>query len=78
MHYRPATYWRPGTKVKVDAAINSVRAGNGVYGEMSLSGGFTVGRSMVMQANLATDQLNVVINGKVARTIPVTTMISIP
>ena len=72
VHYRPATYWRPGTKVKVDAAINSVRAGNGVYGEMSLSGGFTVSRSMVMQANLATDQLNVVINGKVARTIPVT------
>ncbi len=72
VHYRPATYWQPGTKVKVDVAIKSVSAGNGIYGQTSLSGGFTVGRSVVMQANLATDQLNVVIDGQVAKTIPVT------
>ncbi|MEP6799452.1 MAG: Ig-like domain-containing protein, partial [Lapillicoccus sp.] len=72
VHYRPAAYWLPGTKVKVDVDINSVPAGNGVYGQTSISGGFTVGSSLVMQANLATHQLSVVVNGQVARTIPVT------
>lgn len=72
VHYRPPAYWQPGTKVKVDVNIHSVPAGKGTYGQISISGGFTVGRSIVMQADLATDQMNVVIDGKVARTIPVT------
>ncbi|MEO9153297.1 MAG: Ig-like domain-containing protein [Lapillicoccus sp.] len=72
VHFRPVAYWQPGTKVKVDVDINSVPAGNGVYGQISISGGFTVGRSLVMQADLATHQMNVLVNGEVARTIPVT------
>ncbi|MDQ2757520.1 MAG: Ig-like domain-containing protein [Actinomycetota bacterium] len=72
VHYRPATYWKPGTTVTVDVDINSVPAGNGTYGQTSVTGGFTVGRSVVMKADLATDQMSVVIDGKVARTIPVT------
>ncbi|MEO3935861.1 Ig-like domain-containing protein [Dermatophilaceae bacterium Soc4.6] len=72
VHYRPPAYWKPGTEVTVDVDINSVPAGNGTYGQKSVSGGFTVGRSVVMKADLASDQMSVAIDGKVARTIPVT------
>lgn len=72
VHYRPPAYWQAGTKVKVDVDINSVPAGNGTYGQMDVSGGFTVGRSLVMKADLAAHQLQVVLDGQVARTIPVT------
>jgi len=72
VHYRPASYWRPGTTVKVDVDINSVPAGHGTYGQKSVTGGFTVARSLVMKADLATDQLSVTIDGKLVRTIPVT------
>ncbi len=72
VHYRPASYWKPGTTVKVDVDINSVPAGRGTYGQKSVTGGFTVARSLVMKADLATDQLSVTIGGQLARTIPVT------
>ncbi len=71
-HWRPASYWQPGTKVSINVDINSVSAGNGTYGQMSTSGSFTVGSSTVMQANLATHQMQVVVGGAVARTIPIT------
>ncbi len=71
-HWRPANYWQPGTKVAVNVDVNSVPGGNGTYGQNSVSGGFTVGSSTIMQANLATHQMQVVVNGAVARTIPIT------
>ena len=32
-HWRPKTYWKAGTEVSVDVDINSVPAGNGIYGQ---------------------------------------------
>jgi lipoprotein-anchoring transpeptidase ErfK/SrfK len=71
-HWRPATYWTPGTKVKVDAELNGVPAGGGRWGQMSRTSQFTIGRSVIAKVDLKTDQMKVVINGKVAKTIPVT------
>jgi lipoprotein-anchoring transpeptidase ErfK/SrfK len=69
VRYRPKSYWKPGTKVSVKADVNSVSAGNGVYGQNSTSTNFTVGRSMVIKINLRSDVAKVYKNGKAVRTI---------
>jgi len=69
VRYRPAKYWKPGTKVTVKADVNGVSAGNGVYGQKSVTTSFTVGRSMVIKVNLASDVAHVYKNGKKVRTI---------
>ncbi len=69
VRYRPAKYWKPGTKVSVAADVNGVHAGNGVYGQNSASTNFTVGRSMVIKISLASDVGKVYKNGKKVRTI---------
>jgi lipoprotein-anchoring transpeptidase ErfK/SrfK len=72
VRYRPAKYWKPGTKVTVAADINGVKAGNGVYGQNDASTSFTVGRSMIIKVNLATDYAEVYRSGQAVRHIAVT------
>jgi len=72
VHWRPKHYWRSGTKVDVDLQINSLAAGNGVYGQMDRSMSFTVGRSVVIKQNIAAHSMKVYVDGDVARTIPIT------
>jgi lipoprotein-anchoring transpeptidase ErfK/SrfK len=69
VRYRPAKYWKPGTKVTVRADLNGVKAGGGVYGQKSAATSFTVGRSFVTRINLASDVARVYRNGKLVRTI---------
>jgi lipoprotein-anchoring transpeptidase ErfK/SrfK len=71
-HWRPANYWKPGTKVTVNVDINSVPAGNGTYGQMSTSGSFTVGDATILNANLQSHQLTVNVNGADVKSIPIT------
>jgi len=71
VHYRPKTYWEPGTKVVVKANLNGVKAGNGIYGQQSTSTSFKVGKSVVTKINLKTHQAKVYINGKLTRKIPI-------
>ena len=71
VHWRPATYWEPGTTVTATADVNSLPAGNGLYGQSNTPTSFTVGSSVVTKVNLKTDIAKVYVNGKVARTIPV-------
>lgn len=71
-HWRPAEYWQPGTKVTANIDVNSVAGGKGTYGQMSISGGFTVGDATIMNADLASHQMTVTVNGAVAKTIPIT------
>lgn len=72
VHWRPKHFWQPGTKVHVDVHVNSVSAGNGIYGQESRDVHFTIGRSIIMKPNLKSDEMKVLINGKLARTIPIT------
>lgn len=72
-HWRPKTYWRPGTSVNVNLDLNGLPAGNGLYGQQDQNIDFTVGRSVVSTVDTARHTLTVRINGNVARTIPVST-----
>jgi lipoprotein-anchoring transpeptidase ErfK/SrfK len=72
VRYRPKSYWKPGTKVTVNADVNSVNAGDGIYGQSSAKTSFTVGRSMIIKVNLASDMARVYQSGKLVRTIRVT------
>ena len=62
---------RPGTKVSVTAGINGVSAGNGSYGKDDKTGGFTVGSSTIMKADLTSHQRQVIQNGQLVRTVPI-------
>ncbi|WP_432479780.1 Ig-like domain-containing protein [Nocardioides sp. GXQ0305] len=71
--WRPKAYWKPGTDVSVDVDINSVDAGNGIYGQESRKVDFTVGDANIYKVNMDTHQMQVFSNGSLLRTIPITT-----
>jgi lipoprotein-anchoring transpeptidase ErfK/SrfK len=72
-HYRPKNYWKAGTKVSVDVDINSVPAGNGIYGQESRHVDFQVGDAHVYKVDMDAHHMKVFSNGKLLRTLPVTT-----
>jgi len=73
VHYRPREFWPSGAEVSVDADINGVDAGNGIYGQEDRHTSFTVGDSVISEVNVDTYQMKVFINGQLERTIPITT-----
>jgi len=72
-HWRPKTYWQAGTDVSVDLDINSVDAGNGIYGQEARSVDFSVGDAHVYKVDAQAHQMKVFSNGALLRTIPITT-----
>jgi lipoprotein-anchoring transpeptidase ErfK/SrfK len=72
-HFRPASYWKAGTEVSVDLGINSLPAGNGIYGQEDRQVSFHVGDAHVYKVNAQTHQMQVFSNGALLRTIPITT-----
>ena len=72
VHWRPKSYWKPGTKVSVEADVNGVPAGNGNYGQKSSKTNFTIGRSFVMKVNLKSHYLTAYENGKKVNSFPIT------
>jgi lipoprotein-anchoring transpeptidase ErfK/SrfK len=73
VHWRPRQYWQPGTQVTVDADINSIPAGNGVFGQLSRTTGFTVGDAIVSRVDIQAHTMKVFKNGTLLRTLPITT-----
>ena len=73
VHWRPKQYWQPGTQVTVDADINSIPAGNGIYGQLSRRSTFTVGDAIVSRVDIARHTMKVFKNGTLLRTLPITT-----
>jgi lipoprotein-anchoring transpeptidase ErfK/SrfK len=73
VRYRPKSYWPAGTKVTLRIRLTGVDAGNGVYGDETRDISFTVGRSVVSVVDAKRLRMTVYIDGKPARTIPVTT-----
>ena len=72
-HWRPQSYWKSGTEVTVDVDVNGVDAGNGIYGQQDRTIDFTVGDANIYQVDAQTYQMKVLSNGKLLRTIPITT-----
>ncbi len=73
VHWRPKSYWRAGTDVSVDVDINSIPAGAGIFGQEDRHVEFHVGSANVYKVNAQTHQMQVFSNGKMLRTIPITT-----
>jgi lipoprotein-anchoring transpeptidase ErfK/SrfK len=72
VHYRPKSYWPAGTKVTVHLNTQGVNAGGNLWGASSRTVNFTIGKSVVTNVNVTKHQMTVAINGKLARTIPIT------
>jgi lipoprotein-anchoring transpeptidase ErfK/SrfK len=71
VHWRPKHYWKPGTNVTVNADVDSIPAGHGVWGQLSRSTSFHIGDSVMSHVNILTHRMNVMVNGKLARSIPI-------
>ncbi|GAA1682558.1 Ig-like domain-containing protein [Kribbella yunnanensis] len=72
VNYRPKAYWPAGTKVTVLIKTAGVNAGNGTWGAASREIKFAIGKSVVSKVDVAKHTMTVTINGKLARTIPIT------
>lgn len=71
LHYRPENYWKAGTRITVAAKVYGVNLGDGLYGETDRALTVTVGPSKVAKIDEATKQMKVYLDGKLARTMPV-------
>ncbi|MFJ9590371.1 L,D-transpeptidase [Streptomyces acidicola] len=73
LDFRPEEYWKPGTKVTVGIDLDGVEGRPGVYGEQDKKVSFTIGRSQISTVDVKTKKMTVKRDGKVIKTIPVTT-----
>lgn len=71
LHYRPQTYWKAGTKITVAAKVYGVNLGGGMYGEIDRTLNVTVGPAKIAKINDANKTMQVFIDGKLVRTVPV-------
>ena len=71
VHWRPVHDWKPGTDVTVRADVNSVPAGNGIYGQVDNAASFHIGDAIINKVNVATHRMKTYVNGKLIRTMPI-------
>jgi lipoprotein-anchoring transpeptidase ErfK/SrfK len=69
--FRPKEYWKPGTKVTLEARLNGAKAGPGLYGKQDKKIDFTIGRSSVAVADLKTKQMTLTVDGQLQHTLPI-------
>ncbi|GED96755.1 L,D-transpeptidase [Gordonia crocea] len=70
IHWRPREYYRPGTKVHVEANLYGLDCGDGVYGDSDVTVDFAVGRSQIVKADANSHQIVVVRDGAPIMTLP--------
>jgi lipoprotein-anchoring transpeptidase ErfK/SrfK len=70
VHWRPQTYYTPGTKVTVRADVYGLDLGNGLFGQEDATVSFTIGDAHISVADDTTKQVTVTNNGQVVRTMP--------
>ena len=71
VHYRPRTYWQPGTRLALHATVGGMALGGGWRVEKDVDLGATVGAALVMEIDNDTKQMTVTQDGHLLRTIPV-------
>ncbi|MEV6205726.1 Ig-like domain-containing protein [Kitasatospora sp. NPDC051914] len=76
--FRPATYWKAGSKVAVHYRLKSVEVAPGVYGGIDSDQTFTVGRDKRSTVDAASHRMTVEKDGRVVETIPISTGASSP
>ena len=70
VHYRPQSYWQPGTTITVHANLYGVALGHGVYGQADRTATYQVHDSWIAKADGATDQLQILHDGALVHTMP--------
>jgi lipoprotein-anchoring transpeptidase ErfK/SrfK len=73
VHYRTNDYWPAETDVTVKILVNSLPAGDGIYGQQDQVVTFHVGQRVVGYVDVNTYTLTIKDNDQVVRTIPVST-----
>lgn len=71
VHWRPQEYWSPGTEITINADVYGRDLGNGVWGQEDRTASVSVGDSVVLRADGASNQMTVERNGEELRSIPV-------
>ncbi|MGV0607197.1 L,D-transpeptidase [Mycolicibacterium sp. XJ1904] len=71
VRWRPANYWKPGTKVDVAVNTYGVDLGDGLFGQENVSTSFTIGDEVITSIDDSTKTLTVKRNGEVIKTMPV-------
>ena len=71
LRWRPEKFWKPGTKVTVDAKLYGLDLGNGAYGQEDRHASFTIGDSVIAEIDDNTKTMVVKRNGEVEKTMPV-------
>ncbi|MCO6010428.1 Ig-like domain-containing protein [Actinoallomurus purpureus] len=69
--FRTKAYWPAHSKVSLVAHLSGVRAASGVYGTKDVTKNFSIGASHIAKVNLKTHKSKVYVDGKLAKTIPV-------
>jgi lipoprotein-anchoring transpeptidase ErfK/SrfK len=70
VHWRPRHFYKPGTKVTIDAKVYGVEVGPGLYGQADQSVSYKIGAKHVAIANAATHRVHVYFNDKLVRNMP--------
>ncbi|MFI2202463.1 Ig-like domain-containing protein [Streptomyces sp. NPDC020192] len=73
LDFRPEKYWKEGTKVTVDLNLDGVEGRSGVYGSQHKTVKFTIGRNQVSIVDAKKHTMKITQDGKVIKTLPVTT-----
>ena len=71
VRWRPAEYWKPGTKVDVSVKTYGVDLGDGLFGQDDVTSHFTIGDEVIATADDTTKTMTVRINGEVVKTMPI-------
>ncbi|BBX15700.1 hypothetical protein CRI77_12890 [Mycolicibacterium duvalii] len=71
VRWRPAEYWKPGTKVDVQVNAYGVDLGDGLFGQDNVSTSFTIGDQVITTIDDSTKTLTMRRNGEVVKTMPV-------
>lgn len=71
VRWRPAEYWKPGTKVEVSVDTYGVDLGDGLFGQENVSTNFTIGDQVITTVDDDTKTLTVRRNGEVIKSMPV-------
>ncbi|MFN3001828.1 L,D-transpeptidase [Mycolicibacterium wolinskyi] len=71
VRWRPAQYWKPGTRVDVTVNTYGVELGDGLFGQGNVETHFTIGDEVIATADDNTKTLTVRRNGEVIKTMPI-------
>jgi lipoprotein-anchoring transpeptidase ErfK/SrfK len=69
-HWRPQSYWKPGTQVAVTVHQFGVDDGGGVWGAQDVTSHFTIGRAQIVKADVNSHEMLVVQDGKTVMSFP--------